>query len=271
MWLRTTLNYQYRYGTTTIDALKKLYNEGGIARLYQGLPFAMLQGPLSRFGDTASNTFVVAAIEAVHLDLPTFLTTLAASLLAGSWRVALMPIDTVKTSMQVNGASGLDIVKERIALNGWTTLFAGAVAASAATVVGHYPWFLTYNLLSDSLPSPNEVIANAANHASSGPLDVDYLLAQADPRLLQIMRSAFIGLCASSVSDICSNSLRVLKTTRQSDTELVSYAESAKAIVQAEGLGGLFGRGLQTRLLANSMQSVLFSVFFKLFQQSSQK
>ena len=29
------------------------------------------------------------------------------------------------------------------------------------------------------------------------------------------MRSALIGLCASSLSDICSNSLRVLKTTKQ--------------------------------------------------------
>ena len=30
-----------------------------------------------------------------------------------------------------------------------------------------------------------------------------------------MFRSAFIGLCASSLSDICSNSLRVLKTTKQ--------------------------------------------------------
>ena len=27
MWLRTTMNYQYRYGTTTMQALKTLYNE----------------------------------------------------------------------------------------------------------------------------------------------------------------------------------------------------------------------------------------------------
>ena len=36
-----------------------------------------------------------------------------------------------------------------------------------------------------------------------------------DPTLFTIIRSAFIGLCASSISDICSNSLRVLKTTKQ--------------------------------------------------------
>ena len=48
------LNYQYRFGWIR-RALKTLWAEGGIARLYQGLPFAILQGPLSRFGDTAAN------------------------------------------------------------------------------------------------------------------------------------------------------------------------------------------------------------------------
>jgi hypothetical protein len=32
MWLRTTINYQYRYGTTTSVALKTLYKEGGVVR-----------------------------------------------------------------------------------------------------------------------------------------------------------------------------------------------------------------------------------------------
>lgn len=55
MWLRTAMNYQYRYGTSTSEALSLLYKEGGIPRLYQGLPFALVQGPMSRFGDTAAN------------------------------------------------------------------------------------------------------------------------------------------------------------------------------------------------------------------------
>ena len=55
MWLRTAMNYQYRYGTSTSQALSLLYKEGGIPRLYQGLPFALVQGPMSRFGDTAAN------------------------------------------------------------------------------------------------------------------------------------------------------------------------------------------------------------------------
>lgn len=56
MWLRTSMNYQYRYGGNLQSSLKTLWNEGGIPRLYQGLPFAIVQGPLSKFGDTAANT-----------------------------------------------------------------------------------------------------------------------------------------------------------------------------------------------------------------------
>lgn len=32
MWLRTTINYQYRHGTSTTTALKTLYREGGVVR-----------------------------------------------------------------------------------------------------------------------------------------------------------------------------------------------------------------------------------------------
>ena len=61
MWMRTTVNYQYRYGTGTLTAIKTLYEDGGrglkgITRFYRGLVPALFQGPLSRFGDTAANT-----------------------------------------------------------------------------------------------------------------------------------------------------------------------------------------------------------------------
>ena len=90
-----------------------------------------------------------------------------------------------------------------------------------------------------------------------------------NPQLLQLLRSGFIGLCASSVSDISSNSLRVLKTVRQTSDDgskdSFSYIETAKGIIKEEGFNGLFGRGLQTKLLANGLQSSLFSVLFKYF------
>lgn len=54
--LPPTLNPQYRYGTTTGEALRTLWKDGGVVRFYRGLGPALLQGPLSRFGDTAANT-----------------------------------------------------------------------------------------------------------------------------------------------------------------------------------------------------------------------
>jgi hypothetical protein len=91
-------------------------------------------------------------------------------------------------------------------------------------------------------------------------------------------------VCASSTSDVCSNSLRVLKTVRQTaegsdsgsgggdgtstskGTATASYLDTARSIVRQDGLAGLFGRGLQTRLAANALQGALFSVLFKFFQ-----
>ena len=103
MWLRTALNYQYKYGGTTLEAIKTLYAQGGIPRLYQGLPFALMQGPLSRFGDTASNS--LATILFLSLDpsvssfVPLPVQTALGSVFAGIWRICLMPIDTTKVSI----------------------------------------------------------------------------------------------------------------------------------------------------------------------------
>jgi hypothetical protein len=55
MWLRTTVNYQYRYGVSMVEALRELYRQGGIYRFYRGLPYAIIQGPLARFGGVAAN------------------------------------------------------------------------------------------------------------------------------------------------------------------------------------------------------------------------
>ena len=101
MWLRTIINYQYRYGTSTMQAFKTLYADGGIPRFYRGLLPALLQGPLSRFGDTAANTGTLAALDAFESTekLPVAAKTVAASVAAALFRILLMPIDTVKTAM----------------------------------------------------------------------------------------------------------------------------------------------------------------------------
>ena len=46
MWMRTTINYQHAKGMSTLEAMAVLYAAGGIARFYQGMSAALLQGPL---------------------------------------------------------------------------------------------------------------------------------------------------------------------------------------------------------------------------------
>lgn len=241
MWLRTTINYQYRYGTSTASALKTLYSEGGVPRFYRGLVPALIQGPLSRFGDTAANTGMIALLDELDStkDLPVFLKTMAASAAAAGFRIFLMPVDAVKTIMQVEGNNGLASLASKVGKSGPTVLYHGAVAASAATFVGHYPWFFTYNFLNQRLPQYEDL-----------------------PK--RLLRSAVIGFCASAVSDTCSNSIRVIKTTKQTSVDAKSYGEVVRMVIEKDGVAGLFGRGLKTKIIANGLQGLLFSVFWRM-------
>lgn len=102
MWLRTTMNYQYRYGSTMKEALAILYKDGGIRRFYRGLAPALIQGPASRLGDTAANTGILVLMDSYEetKDLPVMVKTVAASATAALWRIFLMPVDTLKTTLQ---------------------------------------------------------------------------------------------------------------------------------------------------------------------------
>ena len=72
--------------------------------------------------------------------------------MSGMFRVALMPVDTVKTVMQVEGKDGLSKLMVKFKAQGPPVFFHGAMAAWAANTVGHYPWFATYNYLSEVGP-----------------------------------------------------------------------------------------------------------------------
>ncbi|KAG5192318.1 mitochondrial carrier domain-containing protein [Tribonema minus] len=244
MWLRTAMNYQYRHGTSTRAAITHLYKEGGIPRFYRGVVPALVQGPLSRFGDTAANTGVLALLESMDSTkgLPVGVKTLCASGAAALWRIVLMPIDTTKTIMQVEGKNGFPALKKKFKANGPSVLYHGAIAASAATFVGHYPWFFTYNYLQERIPKETATLRKLA-------------------------RNAVIGFASSLVSDTCSNSIRVIKVYKQSSTEPVTYLQAAKNVIASDGVLGLFGRGLKTKLIANGMQGLMFSVFWKFFEE----
>lgn len=79
------------------------------------------------------------------------------------------------------------------------------------TITFHFPClaaeqissFVQYNYLNESMPQYDEL-----------------------PK--RLMRSAFIGFCASVISDTTSNSIRVVKTTKQTSDKAVSYPEVVK-------------------------------------------
>ena len=241
MWLRTTMNYQYRYGTSTGEAMAALWKQGGIGRFYQGLPYAIMQAPLSRFGDTAANTGVLALLEALAPDMAIGMKTAFASMAGSLWRILITPIDTLKTTLQVEGPAAMMILKEKMAAEGPMILYNGAIGNAVASFVGSYPWYFTFNFLQQALPKQDELV-------------------------LKLLRNAACGFGATCVSDVTSNFIRVLKTTVQTSAEPISYVEAAQQIIEKEGVLGLFARGLGTRLLTNGIQASLFSVLWKLFE-----
>jgi Mitochondrial carrier protein len=70
---------------------------------------------------------------------------------------------------------------------------------------------------------------------------------------------------SSVVSDTLVNVFRVIKTTKQSlgSKQSASYLETVRVILAADGYRGLFGRGLRTRIYANAIQSVVFTIVWR--------
>lgn len=127
MWLRTVVNYQCRYGTTFRQAFITLYQQGGIARFYRGLSFALIQAPLARFVSTAANDGVetfVASLEATKHWGPGR-TTIVASIVVGIWRMILMPIDTCKTILQVDSVEGFRNLMRKVKAGKIDVLYQG--------------------------------------------------------------------------------------------------------------------------------------------------
>ena len=225
-------------------ALSDLYRQGGLPRFYRGWPYALIQGPLARFGAVAANdaSIVLAAYylgRSERAAKGAFSTALG-SVLAGLWRLFLMPLDTCKTVQQVDGARGFQHLIEKVVKGDLMVLYSGALATILATIIGHYPWFFMHNLLDGLLAVPSST-----------------------PGLL--FRSAFIGFCSSALSDTVSNSVRVVKTMKQAAAGEVSGAVSSyetiiRKVIAEGGVKSLFGRGLLTRILANGIQSMLFTV-----------
>jgi hypothetical protein len=237
MWLRTTMNYQFKNGGGTFHTFKKLYAEGGIPRFYRGVGFALINAPLSRFGDTAANMTAMTYLEDSNLNKAQ--KTFIGSIGAGFWRLTIIPVDSFKSHMQVHGKDGLKILKDKIKLNGYRSLYNGSFASFSGTVVGHFPWFYTYNYLQENAPYKNS-----------------------DSSISTFLRSGCIGFLSSASSDIVSNSVRVLKISKQTAEKGDSYSKIVKEIIKKDNISGLFLRGLQTKLMLNGIQGFVFVVIF---------
>jgi len=102
----------------------------------------------------------------------------------------------------------------RIEAEGILTLWSGALATSFATFAGHYPWFVTHNYIKAAWKEPEGKWAG-------------------------VFRNAVIGLCSSAVSDVVSNSIRVVKTKKQTAKEALSYMATISMIISEDGVQGL--------------------------------
>jgi len=246
MWLRTVMNYQYKKGGAFFEVLSKLYKEGGIPRLYQGLfPWAIFQAPLSRFGDVFSNELMLVITGNLLPNLPVGVATFAGSMASAAFRVLITPIDTCKTVLQTDGQDGMTVLTAKVKEQGIICLWRGWEANYFANVVGNYPWFATMNVLQKNVPVPKG-------------------------EFMKLVRSAFCGAIASSVSDIVSNGIRVIKTKKQgylaekdSEKANMGYMAAAKEIIDKDGLYGVLFRGLETRIFTNVLQGAFFTVLWK--------
>jgi len=240
MWLRTIMNYQYKFGGTFHEVLMKLYKEGGIQRLYQGLfPWAIFQAPLSRFGDVAANDLVLSLMGALVPSMPLSVTTFMGSMAGAAWRIVITPVDTCKSILQTDGKEGWERLRLKVAKANVLVLWAGWEANYVANVVGNYPWFATMNFLQKYVPIPKT-------------------------ELKKLIRSAVLGAIAASVSDVVANSIRVVKTKKQtSDDPDCGYLTAAQQVIAKDGIAGLFFRGLGTRVFTNVMQGAFFTVLWK--------
>jgi len=109
-------------------------------------------------------------------------------------RILLTPVDTLKTMSQVQGKEGMNILRNKNKSRWYNCNLHGALANAAATILGHYPWFVTHNYLHQYLP----------RYTEPGK---------------KLLRNAGIGFTCSIISDTISNFMRVIKTSRQTDAK----------------------------------------------------
>merc|ERR1712232_580794 len=131
------------------------------------------------------------------------------------------------------------LLQDKLKKGGIRVLWYGWEGNYLANVVGNYPFFVAYNMLSSYVP----------------------LLSGYWPGL---GRLAFIGAVSATISDVASNSIRVVKTKKQtSEDPDLGYIAAARGVIATDGFFGFMFRGLDTRVFTNILQGAFFTVLWK--------
>ena len=151
-----------------------------------------------------------------------------------------MPLETVRANLQVRGRPGLELVTKRYQSLGIRALYSGSAASFTASLLGHFPFFCTVNLVSHSVP-----------------LEPDA------PVLTKIARNGGMGFAAAMCSDVVTNGLKIVATNKQTCDKGLTYYQHAKKIATRDGIPALITRGLKTKLIANGLQGATFVLLWK--------
>lgn len=227
-WLRTIIKYQYVYNTNLPHTTRILYYQPDRLRFFRGvIPNASKVG-LGKIGEGGIITYFKP-----HNNIESILeNSLYATMLISGWKLAIMPLDTIGNSYQVNGRDAQKIIKNKINRFGYSTLWTGSGAYLGITLLGSGIWISSYNYSNLKMPT----------YWNSD------------------IRNGLIGFSATLISDTIVNPLRIIKTYKQSHQNNVSYSDAIKNIfVEKKDLL----RGFKTRIVFNGFNSALYVILWK--------
>ena len=225
-WLRTMIKYQYVYPINICTSFRKLYGSPDRLRFFRGFSPSIIKVGLGKVGEASL----------INYFTPTQNNKLEQSIYSAvsitGWKLLWMPFDTVGNCYQVNGKNGYYIIRNKIKVHGYSTLWSGSLAYLHISLVNYTIWIYMYHQLSQYLPQTWN----------------------------QDVRNGTIGLGATFCSDIIINPVRVMKTNIQSSPIKINYSDIYQSIMKKKM--GYF-RGLKTKMLFNCFNSALYVILWK--------
>ena len=237
-WLKTLTKHQYRHGTPLHTSAYQLYKEKDIFRFYRGYLPNLVKVSFGKFGDAALYTyFHQPAFSNLSNEQRSIYVSLSSSIV----KFNLMPLDTYTNMYQVRGKEGATVMKQKIKKDGIKVLYNGSTAYFLSNFIGNASWFYTLDFL------------NGKFYKSFQKKD-------------DTKKNMLIGFGCSTVSDLLTNPIRILKTYKQSNKENITYFQALKEIRESKGLVNFYFRGLGTKIILNGINSGIFLVLWKKFE-----